>query len=312
MNETSIRRATAALIAALLSSAAPATRLGSSRRLSLHPGRMWALVAAFGLIACQAAPATTAPASAVGSPSASAATSTAPASAIAQKIDIGGRSLYLECRGSGGPTILFLHGGGGDRTHGYHLFDGYANSHMVCVYDRASMGLSDPAEGVQSGADVIDDLKRLLEAAKVPGPYLLVANSAGGVLAEIYAGDQPDAVVGMVLVDASLHSDADVDRYFADKGELDLEQLKADFATGPEPIQWTIHDEARAAVERIPDIPITYLRALQDSDLPPEAQEISEAGLDELLARSSNGRVVDVDGPHTLPPPPVHEGKSVV
>jgi len=87
---------------------------------------------------------------------------------------------------------------------------------------------------------------------------------------------QPDAVVGMVLVDASLHSEADVDGYFADKGEVDLEQLKTDFATGPEPILWTIHDEARAAVEHIPDIPITYLRALQDSDLPPEAQEIWE------------------------------------
>ena len=242
------------------------------------------------------------------SPSASTATPTASGStAIAQEFDIGGRSLYIECRGSGSPTILFLHGFAGDRTHGYHLFDGYADRHRVCVYDRASMGFSDPAAGVQSGADVITDLKRLLEAAEVPGPYLLVANSFGGVLAEILAGDQPDAVAGMVLVDASLHSDADLDRYFADRGEFDLEELKAEFASGPEPIQWTIHDEARAALDRIPDVPITYLRASRGSDVPPEAQQIWEAGLDTLLARSSNARVVDVDGPHSLPPPPVHE-----
>jgi pimeloyl-ACP methyl ester carboxylesterase len=169
------------------------------------------------------------------------------------------------------------------------------------------MGLSDPAEGVQSGADSIGDLKRLLEAADVRGPYLLVANSFGGVLAEIFAGDQPDEVAGMVLVDASLHSDADLDRYFADRGEFDLEELKAAFASGPEPIHWTIHDEAREALDRIPDIPITYLRASQGTDVPPEAQAVWEAGLDALLARSSNARVVDVDGPHSLPPPPVHE-----
>jgi len=271
------------------------------QRLMLQSARGLSLIVALSVVACQAGPTAM-------TPGASAASSTPPAlSAIAETVDIGGQSLYIECRGSGVPTILFLHGYDGDRTHGYHLFDRYADRHMVCVYDRANMGLSDPAEGVQTGADIVEDLKRLLEAAEVPGPYLLVANSAGGVLAEIYAGDQPDAVVGMVLVDASLHSDADVDRYFADKGELDLEQLKTDFATGPEPILWTIHDEARAAVEHIPDIPITYLRALQDSDLPPEAQGIWEAGLDELLARSSNGRVVDVDGPHALPPPPVHE-----
>jgi len=220
--------------------------------------------------------------------------------------DVGGHSLYLECRGSGQPTILFLHGYAGDRTHGSHLF-AYADRLRVCAYDRANMGLSDPVEGVQSGTDVIADLERLMAAAEVPAPYLLVANSAGGLLAEIYAGNQPDAVAGMVLVDASLHSDADIDRYFADMGEIDLEQLKAEFATGPEPIRWTIHEEARAALDHIPDVPITYLRALQDSDLPPEAHEIWQAGLDELLARSSNGRVVDVDGPHTLPPPPVHE-----
>jgi pimeloyl-ACP methyl ester carboxylesterase len=242
------------------------------------------------------------------SPPASVASSTAPPSAtIAEKVDVGGRSLYLECRGSGAPTILFLHGYDGDRTHGYHLFDAYAARHLVCVYDRANMGLSDPPEGAQTGADIVEDLKRMLEVADVPGPYLLVANSAGGLPAVIYAGDQPDAIAGMVLVDASLHSDADVDRYFAEQGELDLEQLKADFANGPEPILWSIHDEARLALEHIADIPITYLRALQDADLPPEAQEIWEIGLDELVARSSSGRVVDVDGPHTLPPPPVHE-----
>ena len=178
---------------------------------------------------------------------------------------------------------------------------------MVCVYDRANMGASDPVEGTQTGADIIDDLKHLLEAADVPPPYMLVANSHGGLIAELYAGDQPDAVAGLVLVDASLHSDGDIDRYFAEIGELNLEEFQGEYASDVEATLWTIHDEARAALATIPDVPITYLRALQAADLPPEAQEIWDAGLNELLARSSNGVQVDVDGPHDLPPPDVHE-----
>ena len=241
------------------------------------------------------------------SPSTSSAPTGSAVGATAEEVDIGGRALYLECRGSGEPTILFLHGAGGDRTHGHHLLSGYADRHRVCVYDRANMGLSDAVEGSQSGADVVDDLTRMLEAADVPEPYLLVANSFGGIVAELYAADQPEAVAGMVLVDASLHSDADVDRWFADRGELDLEQFQEEYESEPEHIRWTIHDEARAALERIPDVPITYLRAVQESGLPPEAQEIWNAGLTDLLARSANGRLVDVEGPHALPPPPVHE-----
>lgn len=206
----------------------------------LRPSRILALgFAAVVTVACQGAPPATAPSDTAAPSSPSDTPTRSPTAAIAEKVDIGGRSLYLECRGSGSPTILFLHGAGGDRTHGHHLLATYADRHTVCVYDRANMGLSDPREGTQSGTEVVGDLSRLLEAADIPGPYLLV--------------------------------------------------------------------EARASLEGIPDAPVTYLRALQIPDLPPEAQEIWEAGLDELLARSSNGRVIDVDGPHALPPPPVHE-----
>lgn len=229
------------------------------------------------------------------------------AEAVAKAVDIGGRSLYLECRGSGEPTILFFHGDGGDRTHGYHLLDAYSDRHKVCVYDRANMGLSDTTDGTQTGADVIADLMGLLDAADVPGPYLVVANSFGGLLAELFAAERPDQLAGMVLVDASLHADADVDRYFAEQGELDLAAFEAEYARGPEKIVWTIHDEARASLERIPDVPIRYLRASESGGLPTEAQAIWDAGLEELLARSSDGQVIDVTGPHTLPPGPVHD-----
>ena len=229
---------------------------------------------------------------------------------IEGSFDVGGRSLHLECRGSGdGPTILYLHGYGGLGAHGSHLFDGYADTHRVCVYDRANMGLSDPSDGTQAGADIAGDLTALMAAAEVPPPYLLVAQSHGGVIAELYAGAQPDDVAGIVFIDASLHSDADLDRYFASIGEMDLEAFQAEYNSEVELTLWTIHDEARAAIEHIPDIPMTYLMAVRAGE-PPEPQEtrsIWDAGLAELFARSSNATLVEVDGPHDLPPPTVHE-----
>jgi len=54
-------------------------------------------------------------------------------------------------------------------------------------------------------------------------------------------------------------------------------------------------------------VPITYLRALQAMDLPAAAQAIWDAGLAELFARTSNGRLVDVDSPHVIPPPPIRD-----
>ena len=50
------------------------------------------------------------------------------------------------------------------------------------------------------------DLHALLRAADVPGPYVLVGHSAGGLVVRLYASTYPDEVVGMVLVDAT-HED---------------------------------------------------------------------------------------------------------
>ena len=237
--------------------------------------------------------------------------SSAMGSVINGAFDVGGgRSLYLECRGSGdGPTILYLHGYGGERWHGSHLFDRYADTRMVCSYDRANMGDSDPSDGTQAGADIVGDLTALMAAAEVPPPYLLVAQSHGGVIAELYAGAQPDDVSGIVFIDASLHSDADLDRYFASIGEMDLEAFQAEYNSDAEMTLWTFHDEARASIDTIPDIPMTYLAAFRASDLPgdPEADAIWDAGLAELFARSSNAQRLDIEGPHDLPPPVVHE-----
>ena len=50
---------------------------------------------------------------------------------------------------------------------------------------------------------IVADLHALLRAARVPGPYVLVGHSFGGLLSRLYAGTYPDQVAGFVSVDAA-------------------------------------------------------------------------------------------------------------
>jgi pimeloyl-ACP methyl ester carboxylesterase len=127
----------------------------------------------------------------------------AAAKSFARKFDIGGRSLFLNCQGQGSPTVILEHagyyGGAGDYTR---VLGRIAEITRVCMYDRANtLGDSDAAPTPRTGADVVNDLHALLEAAEVPGPYVLVGLSIGGLFTRLYAATYPDEVVGMVLLE---------------------------------------------------------------------------------------------------------------
>jgi pimeloyl-ACP methyl ester carboxylesterase len=130
-------------------------------------------------------------------------TSAAPKSgALDGVVDIDdGRGLYVRCTGTGSPTVV-MEGGDGDDSSSY-LFaeEPVAEVTRACVYDRANLGLSDPAPGPRGLKELVGDLEKLLKEAMIPGPYVMVGTSGGGFITAAYAVAHPSDMAGMVLVD---------------------------------------------------------------------------------------------------------------
>jgi pimeloyl-ACP methyl ester carboxylesterase len=119
-------------------------------------------------------------------------------------VDIGGRRLSLDCRGTGTPPVVFVAGLGdsGEAAWGA-VWGQVARSTCACIYDRAGLGRSDPSPHAATYQGAVDDLHALVQSAPLSGPYVLVGHSLGGLLARLYAHDHPTEVAGMVLVDGT-------------------------------------------------------------------------------------------------------------
>jgi pimeloyl-ACP methyl ester carboxylesterase len=134
----------------------------------------------------------------------------------------GGRKMYMECRGKGSPTVVFV-SGGGDRAETWSktldpskraVLPAIAETNRVCVYDRPGTFLvtgegaedfkksrSDPVPQPTTVQDGARDLHALLSASRERGPYVVVGHSMGGAISRHYASEYPQEVSGLVLID---------------------------------------------------------------------------------------------------------------
>jgi pimeloyl-ACP methyl ester carboxylesterase len=122
-----------------------------------------------------------------------------------------GRRLNLVCMGKarrGVPTVVFEIGVGDPAGDWSRVQPEVARSTRTCSYDRAGIGFSDPLTGDGSSAGAVADLRRLLAAAHIAPPYVLVGQSSGGMSVRLFYYLHPDEVAGLVLVDPS-HEEQD-------------------------------------------------------------------------------------------------------
>ncbi len=114
-----------------------------------------------------------------------------------------GRKLNLYCRGKGSPTVIFETGLADEMVVWGLVQPAIAAHTRACSYDRAGIGFSDPARREADSANIVDDLHRLLSAASIEPPYVLVGHSLGGMHVRLYANTYLAEVAGMVLVDSA-------------------------------------------------------------------------------------------------------------
>jgi len=123
-----------------------------------------------------------------------------------RSVDVGGRTLHLNCQGTGSPTVILESGLGENSTAWAWISQGIAPTTRVCAYDRAGQGWSQDAPAPQDARAVATDLHTLLAKARETGPYVLVGHSTGGPYALTYAAQYPQDIAGLVLLDsASAH-----------------------------------------------------------------------------------------------------------
>jgi pimeloyl-ACP methyl ester carboxylesterase len=138
-------------------------------------------------------------------------------------VDIGGgRKMYLECQGTGSPTVILV-SGRTDRSDiwqtlvdtakpGPAVYPAVAKFTRVCAYDRPgtvtiTANAIEPSRSTSvpqpvTPKNAVADLHALLTAAKAPGPFVLVGHSYGGLIVRLYANRYPNEVAGLVIIDS--------------------------------------------------------------------------------------------------------------
>jgi pimeloyl-ACP methyl ester carboxylesterase len=225
----------------------------------------------------------------------------APSDDFAGLVDLGGaRKMYLECRGEGSPTVVLV-SGKGNRSDTWStqtpemrsppVFLEVAKFTRVCAYDRpgtigaltSEASRSDPVPEPVTAAAGAADLYSLLTKAKVPGPYVLVGHSIGGIIARIVAGEHGDQVAGLLLEDALSE---DLYNGLTAGERAVFEKMNA----GPEDYDTVMTFEQVRAAGQIRPMPVVVLTAtvpqlnaevLASGQLPPE---VTHAFADALWA----------------------------
>jgi pimeloyl-ACP methyl ester carboxylesterase len=221
-----------------------------------------------------------------------------------------GRSLYMECRGSGSPTIVVEAGLGMPAYDMSELQKPLARQYMTCTYDRANMGSSGKAPTPRTAGEIVSDLHQLLQTADVAGPYVLVGHSAGGFFVQLYGRRYPDEVVGVVALNAVPHAHPWLERALP---RFNKEERKEELAfyrgENDEQIDWLASTKELKKAPPPPPVPFeniisTELQCEGESEEYPgpclKSYDIYEEGEREVAQQWPEGSYRQVDAYHEI------------
>jgi pimeloyl-ACP methyl ester carboxylesterase len=136
----------------------------------------------------------------VGAPMAAQTLNPAPYPPPGQLVDLGGYRVHMYCIGEGSPTVMVV--GAGFSFDWDLVQTGVGKFTKICTYDVSGTAWSDPnPRSLMTCSDRVDEVHKLLHAAKIGDRYVLIGLSVGALVARLYASSYPAEVAGMVIVD---------------------------------------------------------------------------------------------------------------
>ena len=174
---------------------------------------------------------------------------------------------YLDWGNAGKPPLVMLHGIGRDAHSFDHIVPHFSSDYHVLAVDLRGHGDSAwHPDGAYLVDDMVKDLEGLVEQRGLRG-LVLLGNSTGGRVAQVYAGLHPDHVHALVVEDVGPERPADVAAGFARRVQQDangwgsedelVAQLRAQDAKTSEAL---LRVHARSATKRRDDGRLVWKR----------------------------------------------------
>ncbi|KAI3361455.1 hypothetical protein L3Q82_013618 [Scortum barcoo] len=130
-----------------------------------------------------------------------------------QIVDVGlGQKMHLLCKGKGNPVVILDASTGMSSDVWLHVQDNVATLTKVCTYDRMGLGFSkrlmqnettgtEKVWGMSTTGRMVDDLNRLLQAAGIAKPFIMVGSELGALNGRFYSHIHDVQVSDLVLID---------------------------------------------------------------------------------------------------------------
>lgn len=135
----------------------------------------------------------------------------APSCLQAQVIDtirvrVHDHEMALFVSGNARDVVVLEAGGGSSHRVWTAVVPGLSEIARVVAYDRPGYGLSAPCDSPRTADRIARELRHALRTAEIAGPYLMAGWSFGGSITRVFAGNFPEHVRGLVLVDPAPES----------------------------------------------------------------------------------------------------------
>jgi len=120
-------------------------------------------------------------------------------------VDVGGYKMHIMAEGlsQDQPTLVWIPGSHDQGLAYHHLHRIMARECRSILFDRAGSGWSDVGPFPRSLPREVEELHTLLKIAGEKGPFIIIAHSLGGLLAQNFADIHPGQTAGLLLLDSA-------------------------------------------------------------------------------------------------------------